>query len=255
MLDGLHPDVAAMLDMLVPRLVETLGAKLAGLYLYGSAVTGDFDHDISDLDLLAVLTSPLNAGEAAALDHLHTAITALRPDWEDRLDIAYVPVDALRTFRTRASTIHVISPGEPFHPKDAGLDWLMNWYLVQEHGVTLLGPPPATFIPPITTEEFIRAVTAYAAVWPGRMEAVRTRKGQAYAILTLCRALYAREHGAHTSKRRAAVWAAEELPEWAPLIRDALCWRDRWRDEAVDHDATRSRTRRFVRLAAEHLAR
>jgi hypothetical protein len=35
-----------------------------------------------------------------------------------------------------------ISPGEPIHRIQAGMDWLVNWYLVRTGGVTLLGPPP-----------------------------------------------------------------------------------------------------------------
>lgn len=247
-------EVNALLGRLLSDIRITLGAKLAGLYLFGSTVTGDFDHDISDLDLLAVTASKLGDDECSALHRMHTALTRDHPAWYDRLDIAYVPVAALQTFKTDISTIAIISPGELFHRIKAGNDWLMNWYLVQEYGLTLFGPPPGAFIPPILNEEFVRSVRESALTWPDRMHEMRTRKSQAYAILTMCRALYAHQNGAHSSKQQAAAWAAKVMPEWSSLIEEARQWRHAWRDDSVDHAATLPETRRFVQFAAHVLA-
>ena len=41
----------------------------------------------------------------------------------------------------------------------------------------------------------------------------------------------------------------EEFPEWASLIENALLWREAWRDENVDHDATFPDTLRFIHFA------
>ena len=38
-----------------------------------------------------------------------------------------------------------------------------------------------------------------------------------------------RRTGERVSKRQAALWAQEELPEWSGLIRSALAWREAWR--------------------------
>jgi hypothetical protein len=247
-------EVNALLDRLLTDMRAILGAQLAGLYLFGSLVTGDFDHDISDVDLLTVITADLDGDTFNALHNAHTALTDERPQWYDRLDIDYVPIAALRTFKTDISTITIITPGEPFHRIEAGRDWLMNWYLVQEYGITLSGPPPSTFIPSISNEEFVASVREYARAWPDRLHETRTRKSQAYAILTMCRALYAHRYGAHTSKQQAAAWAAKALPEWASLIEQARRWRQAWRDDGVDHAATLPETRRFVQVVAHLVA-
>jgi hypothetical protein len=56
---------------------------------------------------------------------------------------------------------------------------------------------------------------------------------QAYAILTLCRALYTLEYGAVVSKSAAARWAQETIDErWRPLIELALAWPD---EAQLDH--------------------
>ena len=147
-----------------------------------------------------------------------------------------------------------MSPGEPFHFKEAGADWLINWYMVRENGRALLGPDPKTLIEPISKEEFIHAVQIQTKDWSEWVYHMHTRKSQAYAILTMCRALYASTHGEQVSKRQAAVWAEQELPEWSQVIKQALVWREAWRDEAVDHDATFPETQRFVQFIVDKVA-
>jgi hypothetical protein len=142
----------------------------------------------------------------------------------------------------------MISPGEPFHFKEAGKDRLINWYMVQEQGRTLFGPAPTTLIDPISEQEFIQTVKEHVASWAEWIYDARARPSQAYAILTMCRALYACRHGVQVSKRKAAEWAARELPEWSELIANALLWRSAWRDDTVDHAATFPETLRFVQF-------
>ena len=73
-----------------------------------------------------------------------------------------MPAPALWNFRTRTDQIAVLCPGEPFHLKAAGNDWLINWYMVREVGVTSCGPPPSAMIPEISQSEFVEAVREQA---------------------------------------------------------------------------------------------
>jgi len=50
-----YPQVNELISTLSSQMQEILGKKLIGLYLDGSLVMGDFDIDISDIDLTAVL--------------------------------------------------------------------------------------------------------------------------------------------------------------------------------------------------------
>jgi hypothetical protein len=130
----------------------------------------------------------------------------------------------------------------------------MNWYMVQEQGRTLFGPPPTTLIDPISKQEFIQTVKRHAERIGEWAKVAGTRPSQAYAILTMCRAWYTCTHGAQVSKRKAAEWAARELPEWAELIESALQWRANWRDEAANHAASFPETLRFVQLMRARIA-
>lgn len=78
---------------------------------------------------------------------------------------------------------------------------------------------------------------------------MHSRKAQAYAILTMCRALYTLKYGEQVSKNHAALWVQQEFPEWASLMQNALSWREAFRDENVDHDTTFPDTLQFVRFA------
>jgi len=107
----------------------------------------------------------------------------------------------------------VVSPGEPFHVREGEplRDWLMNWYHVRESGVPLFGVLPKEIVPPITYDEFIQSVRDYGVALSRSVQDVKAPRGQAYSVLTLCRALHAHRTGKHASKEEAALWAQEEF--------------------------------------------
>jgi predicted nucleotidyltransferase len=246
------PDAAInlLLEQLLSEVQKIFGKKLIGFYLFGSLVTGDFERGSSDIDLVAVTASDIDEQELEELQQMHRDfVDKKNKEWDDRIEVAYLSVTALKTFKVRHSKMAIISPGEPFHVKEVGKDWLMNWYTVREKGLVLFGPSPKTLIDPISQEEFVHAVQEYAKLWIGRLPHLpKRRPAQAYAILTMCRALYTSQKGEQVSKKRAALWAEKEFPQWASLIQNALVWREAWRDEQVDHEAPLSETQQFVRF-------
>lgn len=145
-----YADVNRMLELIQTRIQEILGERLIGLYLSGSLVTGDFDLAVSDIDLVAVTSGDLAPGEIARLEEMHRAIARQEKTWDNRIEVIYITADALRTFRVQPSTIAIISPGEPFHTRAANKDWLVNWYVLRERGIALVGPAPTTLIDPIS---------------------------------------------------------------------------------------------------------
>lgn len=216
-------DANALLEGLAREVRLLLGDQLVGIYLYGSAVSGAFEPRVSDLDTLAATSADIDPPTFEALRAMHAALAARYPTWDDRIEVQYMSIDALRTFKHTRSTIAVISPGDPLHFTDAGDDWTANWYDVQHNGLTLYGPSPRSFIAPVSRAEFVQAVREEAQRWPGYLRTYPRRRGSlAYAVLTMCRSLYTSATGEQVSKRRAAEWAQSELPEWAGLIRDAL---------------------------------
>lgn len=246
-----YADVNVLLDLLSAQIHAILGDTLIGLYLYGSVVMGGYDARISDVDLLAAISSDLDAREFQALKGMVDAIKEQYPQWDERIEIAFLSLHGLRTFKTHTSPLAKVSPGEPLHIFEAGAAYLMNWYQVRERGVTLFGVPPETIIEPVTKDEFREAVIAHVQGWREWVEATTYPGSQSYAILTLCRGLYTVTHGEHTSKVDAAAWAAAQFPAWAWLIERALAWRLAPQVGAGDP----VETRRFVNFMIDQVNR
>ncbi len=243
-----YEDVNEILAALMAGVKAVAGQKLVGMYLYGSAATEGYDPSCSDVDVLTAVATDIDEAEFEDLRTMHDALARTRHKWDDRIEVQYLPLVTLRTFKTQSRTVPVISPGEPFHWREVDREWTMNWYDVQENGVTLLGPDPRTLIDRISQAEFVESVRAHAAQWREHIQVVsRNRGSQAYAVLTMCRATFTCETGQQVSKERAAHWAKGALPEWAPVIQRALERRlDAPRRGEPEDETTLSETSAFV---------
>lgn len=249
-----YPDADEVLAELLAGIRGVLGDKLVGLYLFGSLVTGSYVAGVSDVDLLAATSDAVDDGELEALRGMHQAIVARHPEWDDRVEVAYLSVAGLQTFKTRASRLAIISPGEPLHAVQAGRDWLLNWYLVLEANAVLFGPPPGEVIAPVTQADYLHEVREHARTWGQGWGLPRDRGSQAYAVLTMCRALYTLRTGHHASKAHAAAWAQEELPEWTDVIREALAVRTAPRARWAEPIPNAVEVERFVRSVQRIIA-
>jgi Domain of unknown function (DUF4111) len=214
--------VDVLLARFVPRLERLLGDDLVALYLYGSAVSGGFETDVSDVDLVAVTAPPARTLDLAALARMHAELVGRLPEWDDRVEVVYVGRDAFRAFRTTTERLAVISPGEPLHLRDERIaEWLQNWYLVEKTAVTLTGPEPATLIPPIGKDEFLTATARYVLQLAAQDLAATSPTTLAYTVLTTCRAAMTLRTGEPVSKGDAAERLVSEMPEWTDVVEEA----------------------------------
>lgn len=126
-------DSNALLDVLLTRIRSVLGTNIIGVYVYGSLASGDFDPDVSDIDLLAVTSRTVRKQKLETLKEMHGNLARQYPKWNDRIEVQYVSCVALRTFKTQTSKIVTISPGEPIHFIKAGIDWLLNLGGITRH--------------------------------------------------------------------------------------------------------------------------
>jgi hypothetical protein len=231
-----YPAVDALLARLLAGVRGALGDELVGFYVYGSLSLGDFDPESSDIDFLAATRGVLGDERLAALAALHHEIASSGLAYAERLEGSYIPLRALRRY----------DPADNEHPT-IGMDWAFgigphktNWiierHILREHGRALYGPPPRDLIDPVgpdalraTTREILLGFWAEQLHGP---EWLRTRAYQAFAILTMCRALNTLAEGTVLTKPAAAVWAKCALaPAWTPLIDRAL---DQRHDYAPD---------------------
>lgn len=220
-----NAEVNALLRDALDHLHATFADELVGVYLYGSAVLGDFEPASSDVDLMIACACEVEP-RLGAIDALHRALVRAHPAFDDRIDAVFVPVDALRDFHTRVRTLAFVSPGEPLHLRETGEVWVLNWHLLREQGVELFGPPASALIAATTSDDFVFAVRAHLRGWPGWIGESDRPGFHAYAVLTICRALHARRTGTQASKPQAACWTTREYPQWAALIDAALVFRE-----------------------------
>ncbi len=243
-----YADVNATLELLLARMRGVLGAKLVGLYLYGSLASGDFDPASSDVDFAAATTVRLDDAKLVELAAIHEEIAATVGTWGKRLEGAYFPLAALRRHNPRDMRHPFLSSTTPFGVHDLGWDWVINRHTLLERGLVVDGPPPATLIDPTTRAELTHAVRMLLRTdWARYLddpELLRARNYQAFAIFTMCRALYALECGEFVSKSVAAVWGEQHIDtQWRPLVERARAWRA---DKTLD-DAALPETLRFLR--------
>jgi Domain of unknown function (DUF4111) len=235
--------VARLLD----GAVRALGDELVGLYLTGSLGLGDFDPASSDVDVLVATAGPLPGPVVGRLRRLHAALRA-EGGWAARLEVVYLPLAALRRFDPADAGRYPIGPSDRrFALGRQGPTWVLDRWVAREHGLVVVGPDPRELIDPIGPEELRAAVRAsLAGTWALEGTDVawlRPRNYQAFAVLSMCRNLYALEHGRLASKPAAAAWARGRLGSpWAGQVERALGWRS---DERVD-DAHLPETLAFV---------
>jgi predicted nucleotidyltransferase len=225
-----HENINNLLSSLSSNIQQVLGKDLVGLYLYGSATAGDFDPDLSDIDLLAALQTDITDKEFSELENMHDDFILKYPKWKDRIEVAYLSLHGLKTFKNERSQLVVISPGEPLNIHYAGHDWLINWYVIQENGIALFGPHQSTLIPKISIDEYVAWVKKQTLLWQERVndfDEQTTRGSAAYAVYTMCRAMYSARYGRQVSKNHAISWVKKEFPQWIPLLELAEDWRKR----------------------------
>ena len=221
------PPIDRFLPAFVDDLHATLGGELAGAYLYGSAVSGGFDAAASDLDVVVVTETPVDQEPFERFAGIVARLQAREPDWAGRLDIIFVGRSTLADFRAGDGPFLEISHDEPLELKHRADEWLQTWYLARTADWPLVGPSSAEVIPPISTDEFLRASVDAVPSFIAPDRSKGTDGWRAYRTLTMCRLLCSVELGALCSKVDGAAWAIERYPDRAGLIRAALAVRAR----------------------------
>ena len=250
------PEVDRAVERLLGGVVEAIGDDLVGLYLGGSLGLGGFDPASSDVDVLVAAARAVPEAAVERLRRLHGALHA-EGGWAARLEVVYLPLATLRRFDPRDTARYPFggASDREFALGRQGPTWVLDRWVVREHGLVVAGPDPRELIDPIGPDELRAAVRAsLAGPWALEGEDVawlRPRNDQAFAVLSMCRALYALEHGTVVSKPVAAAWASRRLgPPWPVMVERALAWRSDRRVDDRHLPETLELVARTVALAA-----
>lgn len=223
-----YPAVNTVLTEWVDGLKGLLDKKIVGLYLSGSLAYGDFVPERSDIDLQAVLRSPLTLDELRAVEQLHKEIERICPEWADRIECSYVPFELMREMYPPATPRPWWGFGTLYAEAPAGNEWIINHYLLSKHGIALEGPDFDELIPPIDIQR-VRQASARDLFqeWVPKIDDrawLSNSHYQSYLVLNLCRILHIVVHGEPGSKKVAGQWAKATYPQWKNLIEEAERW-------------------------------
>lgn len=228
-----YADVNAVVASLLAELRAVLRDQFAGLYLHGSLATGDFDPATSDIDFVVVTGKELPNAAVVVLAAMHRRIRAGGSAWAARLEGSYIPRPALRRYdpaNARHPSLKIEGGGQ-FGVRHHHSDWVIQRHILRQHGVVVAAPPPGSLIDPVSPDQLRAAVRTILTEWWARSlddaTWLATGEYQAFAVLTMCRALHTLRHGTVVSKPAAARWAGETLPApWPAIIDHARNWQD-----------------------------
>lgn len=223
-----YPAINTFLSEWVEGVKRLLGGKVVGLYLSGSLAYGDFVPERSDIDLQAVVQTPLTEDELRSTEQLHKDIERTCPEWKGRIECSYVPLELIRELTPPATPRPWWGFGSFYAEAPAGNEWIINHYLLSKHGITLVGPDFNDLIPPIEIDNVRRASARdLFQEWVPKIddaEWLSNSHYQSYLVLNLCRILYTVIRGEPSSKKVAGNWAKATYPEWTSLIEEAEKW-------------------------------
>jgi hypothetical protein len=233
-----YPDINAVLHMLLADVQAALGDLFVGLYVHGSLASGDFDPERSDIDFVVVTAEALPDTIFPTLAAMHSRIIGSGLSWATKLEGTYFPQQALRRYQP-SDTLYPSLNEARFYMGTHGSDWVIQCHILREHGIALAGPNPRDLIDPVAPDDLRRAMRALLREWWAPMlddtTRLRSPEYQAYAVLTMCRALYTLETGAVASKPVAARWVQAALGNpRVMLIERALSWRAGMPLDALD---------------------
>lgn len=237
-----------VLAYLAADLVETLGDQLLSLALHGSWALGDFTPGNSDLDVLAVMSTDPTAATLAALREVHARLATNFPEWGDGyVEVEYVSVGAITAVVQGTDESHPMismGKGQPLHELEASRHSVLNWAAALQADRPIAGAAPTTVLPAIDQRLVRQVVLQHVRAWPEWVEEMQHPGGQAYTVLTLCRAAEALATGQQVSKLTAAESARSRFPEWSALIDWAQQW---WYQSGSTTDVGRfEEVRQFV---------
>jgi hypothetical protein len=224
-----YKDINKVLSSLTTGMTHILGKNLVGVYLTGSLSYGDFNPDNSDIDLVAIVNDPLSPEQLEALKTMHLHVEATTEKWAKRIECSYVPLDMLESIQPPKTPRPYLGEGTFYAEAPYGNEWIINQYLLYNHGIPLLGPDFKTLVKPINIEDVRAAcIRDLFEEWEPKMTDptyLNNSHYQSYVVLNLCRILYTVVCHSTLSKKASASWVKSEFdPQWNTLIQTAEDW-------------------------------
>ncbi len=234
-----------------------LKENFLGAYLGGSFAHGGWDA-FSDVDFIVVIEQDLTPPVREELKVVHARIFTREHYWARHLEGSYFPKAILGDLSRTDEPIWYLDNGSLNFERSTHDNTLVVRWVLRECGVTLAGPEPSAWIPPVPEGMLKAEVWKTMQDWGGEVlrddYRIDNRWAQAFTVLSICRMLHTLDVGEVHSKPEGAAWAKEALdPDWADLIDDALSARPNQYDKCYEPSDPHQveRTKAFMRYALD----
>ena len=206
--------IRGQIEGLASGLVDIAGDALVGVYLHGSLALGCFNPELSDVDILAVASRPLDlkekqralgllagtSGQPGSLEFHQLALPDLSP-WRYPVPFDFHYGDAWRNdlLADLQATLDRQHETDP--------DLAAHLHVTRARGVVLAGQSPQRVFPVVPKEDYVDSLLRDLE-WSFESD----RAGPSYRLLSPARIWAALATGGLHSKETGAVWALERLP-------------------------------------------
>jgi hypothetical protein len=198
---------------LAEDLAVILSDDLVGVYLHGSAATGCFNPDRSDIDLLVVARQALSPEQRRAVATLLLASSGAPYPVELTLVTTGqlhpwrhpTPFDFHYSESWRASLAQQLAAGELSSPELTDPDLAAHITVLQAQGRVLVGAPIDEVFPEVPAADFRQVILA-------DLDWIRHHSTTIYGVLNTCRILAYLDGQGLLSKAEGADWALDNLP-------------------------------------------
>lgn len=222
-----HEEINKIITLLSQDISEIFNNNLIGVYLFGSLTYGDFNPHSSDIDLVTILRYQASQVQIGKLKKLHFEIEIKYPKWAKRIENSYTPSQMLTSISPPGSRPYY-GDGIFYPQAEYGNEWIINLYLLSNHGRTILGPDFKTLGQPIKIEDVRQAcIRDLHKEWEPKLNDIEWLENphyQSYLVMNLCRIFNTVTNATVLSKRKSGFWVRQQYPQWSDLILMAESW-------------------------------
>jgi predicted nucleotidyltransferase len=202
--------------------------KVVGIYLFGSLTYGGFDRKRSDIDLVVITKTFFKDYELDEIREMHKKLEKVNPYWSKRYEVSYTPVEMLKEKeppKISRPYYNVIFYDEATY----GNEWLINNYLLYNHGITVYGPDFKTLLVENIEIQDIQqcCIKDFFAEWLPKINDDKWLSNshyQSYLVVNVCRILYTVFNREVANKQISCSWVKNEFAGWVELINEAEAW-------------------------------
>ncbi len=219
--------VDRILNEYISLVRASLPDMLVGLYLHGSLALDAFSLGLSDIDFIAVVSRRCTISDMTSLQAVHQQLAQRYPD----VPLAGSYLQSHDLGQDEATMLpHPYVHNGIFQPSGYHDINAVTWWLLQQRGIAVIGPPVAHFNIRVDWDDLLvkmhHNLNTYWAGFttnPRRMRWLLADDGIQWAVLGVLRQFYTfREHDI-TSKIEAGEYGLQHVPApWQRLIQEAI---------------------------------